>query len=112
MLASFIVKRHFCGLDVSIHVDVAEKEATLSASYNRRLAIVAAPIGFWEAHNPETAEHYLSRNTGERGSFVESMHWQAKNGVGAFAPVTEAALTMRNTPITAHQRLIQSTKGD
>jgi hypothetical protein len=91
MLSSFIVKRHYCGLSVSIIVDCETRESSVTMSYNRRLAVVSAPIPFADTDTPAKANSWLSRPSGVHGSFLESMHWQAKHGVGAFAPAIPAA---------------------
>lgn len=84
MLSQFTVKRHFCGVDVSIHVDCERKEASAAIKYNKRIAWLG-DVAFWEVQTPEHAERFMSRPIGETGNWLEDLHWQAKRQCGLFA---------------------------
>lgn len=61
MLDSFTIRRGFYGLRLTLLVDCQRQEASLTASYNRRVFLYDSAVAFHEVRSPEEAERYLSR---------------------------------------------------
>lgn len=82
MLATFIIKRHFCGTDVKLYVDLQDKTAQLTVTHKRIIQRVETlqPWDWQHVITPEKAEEWLSRPMGERGNATEYLHWLASTG--------------------------------
>lgn len=93
MLTMFQCRRTYHALVVSLMVDVERKDVSGTITYDRRIVrtfdVKDAP--FHEVSTPERAEAWLSRPLGERGSFVETMEWQARLGLLSPEPQLQAA---------------------
>lgn len=82
MLATFIIKRHFCGTDVKLYVDLEAKEAELTVCHKRIIKRIETlqPWDWQHVTTPEKADRWLSRPMGERGNAIEHLHWLASTG--------------------------------
>jgi len=82
MLSMFIIKRHFCGTDVKLYVDLQDKTAELTVSHKRRIKRIETvrPSDWQHVTTPEKAERWLSRPMGERDNATEYLHWLASTG--------------------------------
>lgn len=82
MLASFIIKRHFCGTGITLYVDVEAKDAHLTVTHKRIIQRIEtlSPADWQHVATPEKAEAWLSRPMGERGNATEYLHWLASTG--------------------------------
>jgi hypothetical protein len=74
MLTRFTARRTFCKLVVTVHVDVEQKAADVTLTYDR---IIKAMVGipFDDAATPELAEKWMSRPFGEYSSIME--YWES-----------------------------------
>lgn len=90
MLAMFVIRKTFCKLTVTLHVDVEAKSAETIVTYDRRIKrIDTAPI--WEVDTVEKAEKWMGRSFGERGSLVEYLEWGYRTGTFDPTPVINRA---------------------
>mgnify|MGYP001163372228 CR=1 FL=1 len=75
MLASFTVRRNFCKLVVSLHVDCASKTAEALVTYGGRIVYQGWSQPYDAVSTPEKAEAFLSRPVGQHATFVEHLEF-------------------------------------
>lgn len=83
MLASFNVRRTYCKLALSIHVDCERREASASVTYDRHLVLSGHALPFEAVSTPEKAEAWTRQDMGERGTLMEAWEHQYRTGVPA-----------------------------
>ena len=75
MLASFTVRRNFCKLVVSLHVDCTTKTADALVTYDGRIVYQGWSQPYEAVSTPEKAEAYLSRPVGQHSSLIEHLEF-------------------------------------
>jgi hypothetical protein len=83
-LANFTIRRQFNKLRATIYVDCEARTASVTLTYDR-VIVRQEDISYYRVFSPETAEAWLARDAGERGSLLETLEWQYRNRVGIAA---------------------------
>jgi len=73
MLASFIIRRTFCKLVVSLQVDCERKTADALVTYDGRIVYQGWSQPYDGVSTPEKADAFLSRPAGQHATFVEHL---------------------------------------
>ncbi|MFZ3481845.1 hypothetical protein [Sphingomonas sp. 3-13AW] len=73
----------FDKLSVCLCVDIADRAASGTVSYNGRIMrmITERDAPFGEVNTPEKAQAWMKRPMGERGNLMEHLEWQARTGL-------------------------------
>lgn len=79
MLASFVLRSTFYKMKATLRVDLEDKAADLLVTYEGRIVLME-DVRIFEVDSLDKAERWLRRDMGERGSFVEWLHWMCQTG--------------------------------
>lgn len=94
MFSFFQIEKTFGKASARIYSDVKRGEAHLTVVYDRRIVAIGdivnptcqrverfGRVEYVNLLTPEGAEAFLSRDMGERGSFIEEIEWRGSRGL-------------------------------
>lgn len=83
MLASFVIRRTFYETRISLVVDCDRKQADMTVTHRGRIVAMEAirKANLPCVMTPENANRWLSREIGEHGTIIETLHHHYRQAV-------------------------------